>query len=114
MAPETWREFAEKLALHGQMLSEYRVGFKLPLVLDWPIPPGGWLPFAQKVEELHALPRAASRVWRGAAARSRVSLAPKLRALELAIVFATAALYVATPVHYYFATLVLLFFVALR
>ena len=31
------------------------MGLKLPLVLDWPIPPGGWLPFAQKIEELQAL-----------------------------------------------------------
>jgi hypothetical protein len=110
VSPETWREFAEKLALHGEMLSEYRVGLKLPLVLDWPIPPGGWLPFAEKVGELHA--RHALYLGCGAALLlAAVSLAPKLRSLELAIVFATVALYVATPVHYYFATLVLLFLV---
>ncbi len=111
VAPEAWREFAAKLALHGEMLSEYRVGLKLPLVLDWPIPPGGWLSFEQKLaelQELHAL-------YLGCAAAlllAVASLAPKLRPLELAILFATVALYVATPVHYYFATLVLLFFVA--
>ena len=110
VSPETWREFAEKLALHGEMLSEYRVGLKLPLVLDWPIPPGGWLPFAEKIGELHA--RHALYLGCGAALLlAAVSLAPKLRSLELAIVFATVALYVATPVHYYFATLVLLFLV---
>jgi hypothetical protein len=86
------------------------VGLKLPLVLDWPIPPGGWLPFAEKVGELHA--RHALYLGCGAALLlAAVSLAPKLRSLELAIVFATVALYVATPVHYYFATLVLLFLV---
>ena len=108
---QTWREFAEKLALHGGMLSEYRVGLKLALVLDWPIPPGGWLPYAQKLVELHdrsALHLACA----GALLLASLSLAPKLRALELAILFASVALYVATPVHYYFATLVLLFFVA--
>ena len=111
VAPETWREFAEKLALHGEMLSEYRVGLKLPLVLDWPIPPGGWLPFAQKLAELHAL-HALYLACAAALLLAALSLAPKLRSLELAIVFASVALYVATPVHYYFATLVLLFFVA--
>jgi len=110
VGPETWREFAEKLALHGQGLSEYRVGLKLPLVLDWPIPPGGWLPFAQKLVELRAL-HTLQLAFGAALLLAAASLAPKLRALELAIVFATVALYVATPVHYYFATLVLLFFV---
>jgi len=111
VAPETWREFAEKLALHGQMLSEYRVGLKLPLVLDWPVPPGGWLPFAQKLVELHAL-HMLHLACGAALLLAAVSLAPKLRALEFAIVFGTVALYVATPVHYYFATLVLLFLLA--
>jgi hypothetical protein len=111
VTPETWREFAEKLALHGEMLSEYRVGLKLPLVLDWPIPPGGWLPFAQKVAELHAR-HGLYLACAAALLLAAVSLAPKLRSLELAIVFASVALYAATPVHYYFATLVLLFFVA--
>jgi hypothetical protein len=108
---ETWREFAEKLALHGEILSEYRVGLELPLVLDWPIPPGGWLPFAEKLAELrerHAL----HLVCAGALLLAALSLAPKLRALELAILFASVSLYVATPVHYYLASFVLLFFVA--
>jgi hypothetical protein len=110
VTPGIWREFAEKLALHGEMLSEYRVGLKLPLVLDWPIPPGGWLPFASELAELrarHALYLGCA----GALLLAALSLAPKLRPLELAILFATTALYVATPVHYYFATLVLLFLV---
>jgi len=111
VAPETWREFAEKLALHGAMLSEYRVGLKLPLVLDWPVPPGGALPFVEKLAELHAL-RTLYLACAAALLLAAVSLAPKLRPLGFAIVFATVALYVATPVHYYFATLVLLFFVA--
>jgi hypothetical protein len=108
---ETWREFAEKIALHGEILSEYRVGLELPLVLDWPIPPGGWLAFAEKLAELrerHLL----HLVCAGALLLAALSLAPKLAALELAILFASVALYVATPVHYYFATLVLLFFVS--
>ncbi len=111
VGPETWREFVAKLASHTGMLSEYRVGLKFPLVLAWPIPPGGWLPFAQKLaelRELQALQLGCGAVLLAAA----VSLAPKLRALDLAILFGLVALYVATPVHYYFATLVLLFFVA--
>jgi hypothetical protein len=108
---ETWREFAEKLALHGAILSEYRVGLELPLVLDWPIPPGGWLPFTQKVAELQAR-QGLLLACAGALLLAALSLAPKLRSLELAIVFASVALYVATPVHYYLASLVLLFLVA--
>jgi hypothetical protein len=108
---ETWREFAAKLALHGEMLSEYRVGLKLPFVLDWPIPPGGWLPYAQKVAELHER-HGLYLTCAAALLIGALSLAPKLRSLELAILFASMALYVATPVHYYFATLVLLFFVS--
>jgi hypothetical protein len=108
---EIWREFAEKLALHGEILSEYRVGLELPLVLDWPIPPGGWLPFAQKLAELHQR-QSLHLLCAGALLLAALSLAPKLRALELAILWASVALYVATPVHYYFASLVLLFFVA--
>ncbi len=108
---ETWREFAEKLALHGEMLSEYRVGLELPLVLDWAIPPGGWLPFAQKLAELQER-QALHLACAGALLLAALSLAPKLRSLELAILFASVALYIATPVHYYFASLVLLFFVA--
>jgi hypothetical protein len=108
---ENWREFAQKLALHGEILSEYRVGLELPLVLDWPIPPGGWLPFAQKLAELHER-QALHLLCAGALLLAALSLASKLRSLELAILFGSVALYVATPVHYYFASLVLLFFVA--
>jgi hypothetical protein len=106
-----WREFAAKMALHADILSEYRAGLKLALVLDWPPPPGGWLDFASK----RALLRAREPLYLAGGAAlllAVVSLLPKLRSTELAILFGTAALYVITPVHYYFATLVLLFFVA--
>ena len=83
---------------------EYRVGLELPLVLDWPIPPGGWLPFAQKLAELHDRQTRSYLACAGALLLAALSLAPKLRSLELAILFASVALYVATPVHYYFAT----------
>lgn len=111
VGPESWSEFIRKLGLHAQMLSEYRVGLKLPLVLDWPIPPGGWLPYAHSLTELQArnMPYLASAALLLLAA---AALAPKLRSLELAIVFACVALFVVTPVHYYFASLVLLFLVA--
>jgi hypothetical protein len=111
VAPGLWREFAAKLAVHAAVLSEYHAGLKLALVLDWPVPPGGWLAYASKLAELREL-SALYAACAGALVLAAVSLAPRLRPLELAIVFATLALYVVTPVHYYFATLVLVLLVA--
>jgi hypothetical protein len=111
VSPGAWREFAAKMALHADILSQYRAGLKLALVLDWPPPTGGWLDFAAK----GALLRAREPLYLAGGAAlllGVVSLLPKLRSLELAVLFGTVALYVITPVHYYFATLVLLFFVA--
>jgi hypothetical protein len=107
---EAWREFAAKMALHGGMLSEYRVGLKLPFVLDWPIRAGGALPYLRKLAELDDL-RGVQIACAAALLLAVATLVSKLRPLEFAILFGTALLYVATPVHYYFATLVLLFFV---
>jgi hypothetical protein len=92
------------------MLSEYRVGLKFPVLLDWPIRAGGALPYLRKLAELDEL-RALQLACAAALVLAVLALVAKLRPLEFAILFGTVALYVATPVHYYFSTLVLLFFV---
>jgi hypothetical protein len=103
----SWREFAQKIALHGDELSQYRAGLSFALL---PAAPGGALDYASMLASLRGL--APLRALAGSLILlAALSLAPRLRALELAIVFASFALYVATPVHYYFATLVLLFLV---
>jgi hypothetical protein len=106
---EAWAGFLERIVLHGEMLSEYRVGLKLLFVLDWPVPPGGRLPYEEAMRVLggrlplyHAL--GAALVLGGA------WLARRLDALGFSIFLGTVILYVITPVHYYFAVLVLLFF----
>jgi hypothetical protein len=110
VSTEAWREFAAKMGAHAEILSQFRAGLRLVLVLDWPPPPGGWLPFAAKAAELREL--RLLYVACGAALLAAVAaLAPKLRPPELAALFTSAALYVITPVHYYLAALVLLFFV---
>ncbi|MHC4164835.1 MAG: hypothetical protein ACYSUM_22190 [Planctomycetota bacterium] len=106
---EVWREFLEKMALHNLQLSQYRVGLKLLFVLDFPLPPDAALAYAEKLDALRgALPLYAL----GAAALvlAALSTAPRLSELEFALLFGTVVLYVLTPVHYYFSTLVLLFF----
>jgi hypothetical protein len=107
---EAWPEFAEKIAIHNAQLSQYRVGLKLPFVLVWPPPAGG----APDYEAALATLAGRFPLYAGAAAAfalGALALAPRLPALAFALVFGSVVLYVLTPVHYYFATLVLLFLV---
>jgi hypothetical protein len=107
---DVWREFLEKMALHNLQLSQYRVGLKLLFVLDFPPPSDGLLAYTGKISALQEalplfVPCAAALVF------AVLSTAPRLNSLEFSLLFGTALLYVLTPVHYYFSTLVLLFYV---
>ena len=109
---EASREFAEKMGLHNLQLSQYRVGLKLLPALPWP-PPGGALDYAAATARLEArLPLffVAAAAYVGAA----LCLAGRLRPLDFSILLGTVVLYVLTPVHYYFGSLVLLFLVGRR
>jgi hypothetical protein len=86
------------------------VGLKLPFVLVWPPAPGGALDYGVAFASLSArfpVYLAAA----GALLAGTLALAARLPALAFALVFGSVVLYVLTPVHYYFATLALLFLV---
>lgn len=107
---DTWIEFFQKMAVHNLQFSQYRVGLKALFVLDWPIAPGGWIDYGAKLETLRrTLPLWA--VTGVALTASSLLLVRRLSALEFSLLFGTVVLYVLTPVHYYFASLVLLFLI---
>lgn len=107
---EAWPEFAEKMTLHSAQLSQYRVGLKLPFALVWPPAPGGALDYAEALAAVSQ--RFAFYAAAGAAfLLGALALAPRLSALGFTLFFGSVVLYVLTPVHYYFASLTLLFLV---
>lgn len=110
---DTWREFFEKMAVHNLQLSQYRVGLKALFVLDWPIAPGGWMDYGAKLEAI----RSSAPLWAlsgTALCASTLLLLRRLSALDFALFFGSVVLYVLTPVHYYFASLVVLFLIGWR
>jgi hypothetical protein len=110
VGPDTAQEFVNKLGVHNLQLSKYRVGLKLLFVLDFPVPPPGDIAYGEKVAQLQALIPLYF-LCAGALLLAVASLVRKLSEVEFCLLFGTAVLYVLTPVHYYFSTLVLLFFI---
>jgi len=108
--PEAWPDFVRKIGLHNTQLSQYRVGLKLLFALVWPPAPGGAVDYPAAVAALARhfplYAAAAAGLLSGA-----LALLSRLPALTFSVVFGSVALYVLTPVHYYFATLALLFLV---
>ncbi len=107
---DTWIEFFEKMTVHNFQLSQYRIGLKALFVLDWPIGPGGWMDYGAKLEAM----RRTAPLWAVtgvALTASSLFLVHRLAALEFSLFFGTVVLYVLTPVHYYFASLVVLFLI---
>jgi hypothetical protein len=107
VGPGAWPEFFAKIGLHGQILSLYRIGFKCLLTLDHFLAPAPDYDYAAAVASLHARAplHAAGAGLLGLAA---LSLARRVGPLAFAATALAIALYVLTPVHYYFAALVLL------
>ncbi len=107
---DAWPEFFAKILLHGQMLSLYRIGLKSLVTLDHFLVPAPDYDYAAAVRSLAA--RTALHA-AGAAVLclALVSLAPRVGALLFATTALAVALTVLTPVHYYFAVLVLLLLV---
>jgi hypothetical protein len=105
-----WPEFFEKILLHGQMLSLYRIGLKSLVTLDHFLVPAPDYDYAAALQSLAAR----SALHAAGAALLGVALVSLVRRVG-ALLFATTALAVAltilTPVHYYFAVLVLLLLV---
>jgi hypothetical protein len=102
-----WPEFLAKIGLHGQILSLYRIGFKCLVALDHFLTPAPDYDYALAVDALRARAplHAAGAALLGLAA---LSLARRVGALAFASTALAVALFVATPVHYYFSVLVLL------
>ena len=107
VGPGAWQEFFAKIALHGQILSLYRIGFKCLLVLDHFLAPAPDYDYAAAVASLSAR---APLALAGAALLGvgALSLFPRVPAWTCASTALAVALYLVTPVHYYFASLVLL------
>jgi hypothetical protein len=107
VGPGAWPEFFAKIGLHGQILSLYRIGFKCLVVLDHFLAPAPDYDYAAAVASLQAraLLRAAGAGLLGLAV---LGLARRVGPLAFAATALAAALYVLTPVHYYFSVLVLL------
>ncbi len=105
-----WPEFLVKIGLHGQILSLYRIGFKCLLALDHFRTPAPDYDYALAALALRARAplHAAGAALLGLAA---LSLARRVPALVFASTALATALFVATPVHYYFSVLVLLLLV---
>jgi hypothetical protein len=102
-----WPEFLAKIALHGQILSLYRIGLKLLVALDHFLAPAPDYDYAAAALSLRsrAVLHAAGALALGAAA---LSLVRRVGALVFAATALAVALFVLTPVHYYFSVLVLL------
>ncbi len=102
-----WQEFVAKIGLHGQILSLYRIGFKCLVALDHFLAPAPDYDYALAALTLRARAPfgAAGAALLGLAA---LSLARRVPALVFASTALAVALFVATPVHYYFSVLVLL------
>jgi hypothetical protein len=105
-----WPEFLAKIALHGQILSLYRIGFKCLLLVDHFLAPAPDYDYAAAVR---ALPGRLPLHLAGAAllAAATLPLARKVGALAFAATVLAVSLYLLTPVHYYFSVLVLLLLV---
>jgi hypothetical protein len=110
VGPGLWPEFIEKIALHGQMLSLYRIGLKSLVTLDHFLVPAPDYDYAAAVSSLAA--RGA--LYAAAAALlglGLVSLVGRIGALLFATTALGVVLTILTPVHYYFSVLVLLLLV---
>ena len=107
VGPGAWPEFFEKIALHGQILSLYRIGLKCLVTLDHFLVPAPDYDYAAAVRALAAR---APLLAAGAAllGLALLSLASRVGALAFAATALAVTLYVLTPVHYYFSMLVLL------
>jgi len=102
-----WPEFFAKIALHGQILSLYRIGLKGLLALDHFLAPAPDYDYAAAVASLAA--RAPLRLAGSALlGLGALSLFPRVPAWTFAATALAVALYVVTPVHYYFSVLALL------
>jgi hypothetical protein len=89
------------------MLSLYRIGFKALLVLDHFLVPAADYDYAAALRSLDA--RAPLRLAGSALlGLGALSLVPRVGAWTFAATALAVALYVLTPVHYYFSVLVLL------
>jgi hypothetical protein len=105
-----WPEFAEKIALHGRILSLYRIGLKPCVVLDHFLAPAPDYDYAAALQALAAR----APLHAGLAALlglGALSLARKLGPQAFAASVLAVGLTVLTPVHYYFSALVLLLLV---
>ncbi len=102
-----WPEFFAKIALHGQILSLYRVGFKCLVTLDHFLVPAPDYDYASALRSLAARAplQAVGAALLGLGA---LSLVRRVGAWTFAATGLAVALYVLTPVHYYFSILVLL------
>jgi hypothetical protein len=110
LGPSAWSEFAAKIGLHGQILSLYRIGLKCVVALDHFLVP---MPDYDYATAVAALRSRAGLHAAGAAflAVAALALVRRVGALVFASTALAVALFVLTPVHYYFSVLVLLLLV---
>lgn len=110
VGPGAWGEFAAKIALHTRILSLYRIGLEPAVVLDHFLSPAPDYDYATALADLAARAplHAACVAVLGLAA---LALAPRRGAHVFAGTALAVALAALTPVHYYFAALVLLLLV---
>src|SRR5262245_27986037 len=102
-----WREFLAKIALHGQILSLYRIGLKCVVALDHFLASAPDYDYAAAVASLQA--RAALHAAAAAVLGLAVlGLVRRVGALAFAATALAAVLFALTPVHYYFSVLVLM------